>query len=133
MIGNSSDIERDFRTLIHHWIHLLADYQIEEADRTLDRPTGDETFWTAQKTIDTIHEIYNPSTRYYRQHAGRLTITASPDEADSIRVSAYHDGSGYWVDYDLYLNDERSDIVIQFQFKRILSGYLALVRDVHVL
>jgi hypothetical protein len=133
MINHSTNIERDLRTFIQQWIRLLADNQIEAANQKLDRDAGYETYWTAQKIIDTIKEIYNPSTRYRRQNNDKLAITPSNDRDDAIQISAYSDGSGYWADCDLYLNNERSDIVIQFEFKNTPRGYLALVHDVHVL
>jgi hypothetical protein len=40
---------------------------------------------------------------------------------------------GYWLDYDVPLNGQFSDLTAQFEFEPRQEGYAAVLQDLHVL
>ena len=50
-----------------------------------------------------------------------------------IYFGAFHDGSGYHMDYDLTTDGERNDLTLQVEFLKEKDGYIAVLDDLQTL
>lgn len=50
-----------------------------------------------------------------------------------IYFGSFHDGSGYYMDYDLTTNGARNDLTLQVEFLKEKDGYTAALEDLHTL
>jgi hypothetical protein len=62
-----------------------------------------------------------------------FTPVATARGRDHAHVGAFDDGSGYWVNHDVPLNGEYSDLTAQFEFRRRGNALAATLHDLHVL
>ena len=54
-------------------------------------------------------------------------------DAQRVYLTAYNDGSGYHMDYDLTTDGEINDLTIQIEFLKEKSGYTVVLDDLHTL
>ena len=52
---------------------------------------------------------------------------------DVSSVGSYEDDAGYWLDHDMPLNGEWSDLTAQFEFQARSDGFDVVLLDLHVL
>lgn len=87
------------------------------------------------------HEIevehFGPGTVFARIHP-KGVLYCDPDMLPppldtQNQVGALDNGISYWLDWDLPLNGEWSDLTAQFEFIRTADGYRVCLHCLHVL
>lgn len=67
----------------------------------------------------------------YMELNGYEAIVDPPNEFwEGISVGTYNDNSGYWVDVDLWFDDEMSDLTLQIE---VMQDGSFMIDDCHVL
>lgn len=88
-----------------------------------------------QKVVDlSFNKILNAEwiEKEIKDYLGRITIP--PDSAyQDIEVNPYNDGSGYWVNFPLWFNDESSDLELIIDVKKSDGKLYFSLEDIHVL
>ena len=65
------------------------------------------------------------------EYGGQNHISMPPNQFfDLLDVNEYKDQSGYWIDIDLFYNDQMRDLTLQLDFRK--NG-LVLIDDLHML
>ena len=111
-------------SFITSWIDEVIAHGYSNASELLDTPWEKERSPFSESDWNEELECYGSGWK-----------VTDPRKIKTLRkeVYRYNDGSGYAVDYDLAINDERSDHTLQFDFTEI-DGRLNISLDhVHVL
>jgi hypothetical protein len=117
--------ESDILAFARDWVRFAARHGLDEALSLIDRrdsaPPWSEAF------VRTISENHFGD--------GQTCVITDPDAFRELRVDAYryNDGSGFAVDHDLAMNQQRSDFTAQFDFKKTNEGYAIYLDDIHVM
>ena len=131
----SADPAPEFLAFVRAWLDMLAEAQLAEACAQLDRPNSYGLTWTAAAIRQLLTDTFGPGTRFGAQHPDgpTFTRTASASGSPRVKIGAFTGGSGYWMDHDVPLNGEWSDLTAQFEFIREPHGFLVVLHDLHVL
>lgn len=107
------------------WVKYAAKHGLDEALNLIDRRDSDPPW--SEALVRSISEDHSGD--------GQTCIITDPDEFSDLRVDAYRydDGSGFAVDHDLVMNEQRSDFTAQFEFIKTKHGYTIYLADIHVL
>lgn len=136
LIMNSPDVEANVVTWARDWFDLLAAGRLDEACDRLDEPNHYGVAWTPEAIVELVQQTFTPETFFARAHPEGLQFT-SPRSArgrERHHFSAFADGSGFSLDYDVPLNGEFSDLTAQFEFHWHSAGTLAArLHDLHVM
>ena len=89
------------------------DYSDLEKRGILDRVSR-EDIKRVLSEYDNRSHITMPTTQYF----------------DKLDINEYSDGSGYWIDINMFYNDRTSDLTLQLDFRK--NG-LVMIDDLHVL
>jgi hypothetical protein len=135
LIVPADAVEETLRHWVADWLDLLAAGRAEEACARLDGPGPDGRYWTPQRIADEVARAYGPGTRFRAAHHAGPVFTPVASARGAIRADfgAFQDGSGFWVDHDVPLNGEASDLTAQFVFERRGDAFRVMLRDLHVL
>lgn len=130
--------EEESAALVHwirEWLDLLAAGQLAEACDRLDGPGPDGVDWTPAMLIALVDDTYRPGTPFRAAHPEGPVFTPVATVRGRLRpeVIAFDDGSGYWVDHDMPLNGEVSDLTAQFAFYRRGDFFAVVLHDLHVM
>jgi len=117
--------ETEILSFARDWVRYAAKNGLDKAMLLLDRRAGDPQ-WS---------EVFVRSISEDHFGDGETCIITDPDKFRELRVDAYRydDGSGFAVDHDLAMNDQRSDFTAQFEFLRCPQGFSIHLADIHVL
>ena len=121
---------------VRAWLDLFADGRGDEACALLDEPNAYGVRWTANDVTDLVAATFSPGTRFRAAHpeGPAFTPVATARGRDHASVGRFDDGSGYWVEHDVPLNGEFSDLTAQFEFRwRGDDALAAILHDLHVL
>ena len=92
---------------------VYEDYSALEKKGILNR-VSKEDIKKVLLEYDKKHHISMPTTQYFNE----------------LNVNEYNDKSGYWVDIDVFYNNQMSDLTLQIDFRK--NG-LVLIDDLHIL
>jgi hypothetical protein len=118
------------------WFDLLANGRLEDACARLDEPNHYGTVWTPESIVELVLDTFGPATIFGREHPEGPRFTSARTAAGRERSSfgTFADGSGCWLEYDVPLNGEYSDLTAQFEFSWRTPGTLAVrLHDLHVM
>ncbi len=136
LIINSPDVEAELVTWVRDWLDLLAAGRLAEACGRLDERNHYGMVWTPEAITELVQETFAAGTVFAREHpeGPRFTSPRTAVGRERHDFGAFADGSGFWLNYDIPLNGEFSDLTAQFEFRwratRILAARL---HDLHVL
>jgi hypothetical protein len=122
----TSNPESAARTYVTHWFELLAEQRWREALAMLDVPNSYGVTWSEVNLQEALAEYSN----------GKAISVTSPKALSSephVSSGEFSDGSGFWFDCDVPMNDAWSDLTAQFEFKSSGGQYLVALEDIHVL
>lgn len=107
------------------WVKYAAQHGLDEALNLIDRRDSDPPW--SEALVRSISEDHFGD--------GQTCIITDPELFSDLRVDAYRydDGSGFAVDHDLAMNEQRSDFTAQFEFAKTKHGYTIYLADIHVL
>jgi hypothetical protein len=120
------------------WSELMAVGEMQAACDLLDEPRGDGRRWTPELLRESIEiDHFGPGTVFSKMHPDGV-IYSDPHAVQSKSphrnvVGRLDDGEGYWLDWDLPLNGEWSDLTAQFLFTRSDEGFRVCLYDLHVM
>lgn len=120
---------------VKNWMKLLADDRFQDACEMIDRPNSYGIIWTPDLIKATINETFSPDTVFYDFHPEGPIIT-NPFELEEqrfIEVVEFDGENGYAFEYDLPLNNERSDLTAQFEFIKDGDDYAFVLHDLHMM
>jgi hypothetical protein len=117
--------ESDILAFARDWVRFAAEHGLDGAMRLLDRRESDPK-WSEELLRSISEDHYGD---------GNTCVITDPDAFKNLRVEGYkyNDGSGFAVDHDLAMNQNRSDFTAQFEFKKTMDGYAIYLADIHVL
>ncbi len=109
---------------VRTWVYYAAENGFDSALQELD--TNEKVSWSEEFLDKVTFDHFSDG-----EHC-RIT---NPKLVKDLRVEAYRfdDGSGFAVDHDLPLNNNRSDFTAQFEFKVASGEWRITLEDVHVL
>jgi len=122
----SQPIENVLRAHIEAWFQQLSAGNWSEVISMLDEPNAYGVKWGESEIRNSIEE-------YSRSKLWVVTDAKSLDTSGHTSFGEFNDGSGYWLDYDIPLNGEWSDLTAQFEFRKRGTGYAVVLHDIHVL
>lgn len=131
VVGHEPEVQ--LIAFAQEWLKCLARADWDSALAMLDEPNSYGIRWTRQKVTDVLHDTFGPTTRFARTKG--IPVFSDPDLASGSRRHSFGttDGGGYWLDYDVPLNGEFSDLTAQFEFHPRASGHAAVLQDLQVL
>jgi hypothetical protein len=117
--------ESEILAFARDWVRFAAKRGLDEALHLIDRQ-GNEPPWS-EAFVKSISEDHFGD--------GETCVITDPDAIRELRINIYQykDGSGFAVDHDLAMNDQRSDFTAQLEFKKTKEGYAIYLLDIHVL
>lgn len=117
--------EAEILAFARDWVRYAARHGLDEALRLIDRRDGGAPW--SEAFVRSMSEDHFGD--------GQTCVITDPDAFKELRVDAYryNDGSGFAVDHDLAVNQQRSDFTAQFEFKKTREGYAIDLADIHVL
>jgi hypothetical protein len=136
MVPLSPTPEADLVSFIRRWFSLLAAGLQAEACAEIDEPNVYGLGWTPDDLQECVDMTFLPGSRFRREHPEGLrftdpaTATGGDGRPDIIELSG---GRGYWVDHEVPLNGEWSDLTAEFEFARRADGFAVILHDLHVL
>jgi len=136
MIADASDVESDLVTWARDWFDVLAAGRLAEACARLDEPNHYGMRWTPEAITALLNETFSPGTVFAARHpeGPRFTSPRTATGREGLDVGAFADGSGFWLNYDIPLNGEFSDLTAQFEFRwRGPRTLAARLHDLHVM
>ena len=133
MLPLSVSPANEIRSFVRHWMKLLAEGRLHEACRLLDEPNSYGLVWTPERLMTVLRDNLGEGTRFGIHHPEGPQFT-DPDELpdQAHEVGILEGDKGYWFDYDLPLNHERSDLTAQFEFLKKPHGYAVVLHEFHV-
>lgn len=101
----------------------------------IDLPNAWGTTWTPESILKLVAETFSPDTRFGATHPDgpAFTLVDETTRSDHVHLGSYEDGSGFWLDHDVPLNGEWSDLTAQFEFQKQPEGLAVVLIDLHVL
>jgi hypothetical protein len=117
--------ESEILAFARDWVRFAAKRGLDEALLLIDRRDSDPP-WSEAFVRSISGDHFND---------GQTCVITDPDAFRELRVDGYryNDGSGFAVDHDLAMNQQRSDFTAQFEFKKTNEGYAIYLADIHVL
>ena len=117
------------------WFALLATGRLDEACGRLDEPNAYGVRWTPAALRALVENTFAPGTRFRAAHPEGPVFTAVGGARGTIRVNvgALDDDSGYWMDHDVPLNGEASDLTARFEFRWRGEALAVILHDLHVM
>ena len=117
------------------WFGLLAADQLDEACAQLDEPNTYGIRWTPAELRALVEDTFAPGTRFRTAHPEGPVFTPVVGARGRVRVAVetFDDGSGYWMDHDVPLNGEASDLTAQFEFRWRGDALAVILHDLHVM
>lgn len=108
------------------WFELLAEQRWHEALAMLDVANSYGVMWSEANVREALAEYSKGKT---------FSVTSPRALSSEPRVSSgeFNDGSGFWFECDVPLNNAWSDLTAQFEFKLNGDQYLVALQDIHVL
>jgi hypothetical protein len=126
LVLSSNEIEQRLVQWVRSWLDLLAAGKLDEACASLDEPCSGGVRWTPENLVSTVEDTYGPG--------GALFSTVGTAKGTPhYTVSERDDASGYWVDHDIPLDGEWSDLTAQFEFRRQNESLSVRLYDIHVM
>jgi hypothetical protein len=129
--------EQTLLAWVRAWLDLLAAGRLDDACALLDEPNSYGRRWTPADLVDIVDRAYPAGTRWRAEHPqGPLfTPVATARGRDRASVGIFDGGGGYWVEHDVPLNGEFSDLTARFEFRRRGGNedLAAILHDMHVL
>jgi hypothetical protein len=135
LIASAGDVDTQLLEWIRDWLDLLAAGRLAEACQRLDEPNSHGVIWTPETIGEALRETFGPGSRFVVAHpeGPRFTSARAATGVERHDGGAFTDGSGFWLDYDVPLNGEFSDLTAQFEFHWRGPGRLAArLHDLHV-
>ena len=135
MLALSEDPENEIRAFARGWMKLLAEQRLHDACAMIDEPNCYGISWTPDRIVTVVREAFAEGTQFRKLHPEGPEFT-DPDELPEQtdrEVGEFGDSGGYYFDYDLALNHERSDLTAQFEFLRRPTGYAVVLHDLDVM
>lgn len=128
-------VDAQLFAFVRDWFGLVADGRGAEACALLDEPNSYGDRWTAERILALVDEIFGPGSRFREPHPGgpKITNSAETPGCPNVNFGAFEDGSGFWVDHDVPLNGEWSDLTAQFEFLWRGERLAVVLHDLHVL
>jgi len=136
LIMNAPDVETNLVTWARDWFDLLAAGQLAEACGRLDEANHYGVVWTPETIFELVQQTFTPGTVFAREHPDgpRFTSPRTARGGERHHFGAFADGSGFWLNYDVPLNGEFSDLTAQFEFHwRTARTLAARLHDLHVM
>ena len=101
----------------------------------IDLPNAWGITWTPELILKLVAETFSPDTQIGAAHPEGLAFTQVDDttRSDHVHLGSYEDNSGFWLDHDVPLNGEWSDLTAQFEFQKQSEGLAVVLIDLHVL
>ena len=128
--------EENLLAFARQWADLLGQGKLLEACALLDGPDEYGGLWTPERLQNELNETYSPETIFYREHPEGPFFTSpfdAPSGRERFHCDAFDDGNGYWVDYDLPISGEFSDLTALFNFRASGRLYRVALEDLHVM
>jgi hypothetical protein len=125
----------EIRVFVRDWMKLLAAGRLQEACAMIDEPDSYGLVWTPERIMAVVDETFAEGTAFHETYPEGPRFT-DPDELANHpdrEVGILNGSRGFWYDYDLILNNERSDLTAQFEFLARPTGYAVVLQDLHVL
>lgn len=101
----------------------------------IDLPNAWGIKWTPESIRELIDETFSPDTQFGAAHPEGPVFTQVDEstQSDHADTGPYDDKSGFWLDHDVPLNGEWSDLTAQFEFQKQSNGFAVVLIDLHVL
>jgi hypothetical protein len=101
----------------------------------IDLPNAWGVTWTPESILKLVTETFSPDTRFGAAHpeGPEFTEVDETTRSDHVHLGSYEDGSGFWLDHDVPLNGEWSDLTAQFEFQKQAEDFAVVLIDLHVL
>ena len=121
----TSDPESAALQFILRWFELIAAGHWTEALALIDSPSSYGQTWSRAQIEARLAE-YGPA-------GGRLSSPATTTGKRHTSTGRFADRSGFYLDCDLPLNGNWSDLSAQFEFLEVNGQYSVALQDIHVL
>ena len=123
----ADDLRSTFVGFTREWLGLLSRGEFKRASEMIDSANSYGLRWGSDE-IEAALRKYVGGTRVPRvTDPSELPGDGRPDFGE------FEDGSGFWLDYDIPLEGEWSDLTVQFEFLREGTGFAVVLHDIHVL
>jgi hypothetical protein len=126
--------ERTLVAFTRRWLKLLAQGRWKDACGMIDEPNSYGITWTAERIQQVVNDTFHPGSLFRLRHPDGIRWT-DPDELGDgghPEFQRSEDGSTYFLEHDVSLNGEWSDLTAQFEFCRTPEGYSVVLQDLHV-
>lgn len=108
------------------WLSTMSEEKWDVAAEMIDSQNCYGVRWGTAEIRASINE-------YMRNEDWFISFPCPCDRSGIRSFGEFKDGTGYWLDYDVPINDEWSDLTAQFEFKRNGNEYSVSLHDIHVL
>lgn len=117
------------------WLNMCAQDRLAEACSMIDLPNAWGTTWTPESIRKLVAETFSSDTLFGTDHpeGPMFTQVDETTRSDHVHLGAYEDDSGFWLDHDVPLNGEWSDLTAQFEFLKQSGGLAVVLINLHVL
>jgi len=120
--------EQIFNEFVRHWIRLLSVGKFEDAVNQIDGPNSYGIEWTEASIRKVIDEYIGEGESY------SITDPAEMQGDGRPNLIIFKGLTGFAFDLNLPINEEWSDLTIQFEFIRKRKGYYSVIlQNIHVL
>lgn len=124
-IGNYEKVLNDF---VCNWIRLLSTDKFDEAIKQIDKPNSTGVEWSATELKKVIEEYIGVGEKYSITDPNEMEGDGRPN------LIIFNGLQGFAFDLALPINDEWSDLTVQFEFIKKGKGYYSVIlHDIHVL
>jgi hypothetical protein len=132
MITIGVNPEAELVQFARSWFRMLARGDWESALASIDEPNMYGIRWTKEDIVQLLHDTYGPGSLV---QTAAPTAFSDPDTASGTERYTVDelDAGGFWLDYDVPLNGEFSDLTAQFEFHPRSSRYAVILHDLHVM
>jgi hypothetical protein len=125
--------EEQLVAFVRGWFKHLARAEWDAALGMIDEPNTYGISWTRESITALVAETFGANTRFAAECGA--PVFSDPDLATGRPHPSFgrFDAGGFWLNYDVPLNGEFSDLTAQFEFEPRHDRYAVILHDLHVL
>ena len=128
------DPERTLLDFVESWFRLLARGEWDKALHQIDRPNSYGIRWSRESIVTLVNETFNAESRFVREFGTPFFSDPAQAAGTSRHSFGTSNDGGFWLDYDVPLGGQFSDLTAQFEFLPSTgSSLLVVLHDLHVM